>query len=107
MGVHVIGIFRPKPGKEEALATEIALHLPLLRQLGLATDAPSLVLRASDGCMLEHFEWVDQAAIDSAHSHPDVLAMWERYSACCEYVTLADLPNASSMFPEFEYVSSY
>ncbi len=107
MGVHVIGVFRPKPGMGEALATEIEQHVPILRRLGLATETPSLVLRASDGSMLEHFEWVDSEAIGTAHSHPEVLAMWERYSACCEYITLADLPNAGAMFPEFEFVATY
>ena len=33
--------------------------------------------------------------------------MWERYGACCDYGTLADLPNASTMFAEFEFVGSY
>lgn len=33
--------------------------------------------------------------------------MWERYGNCCDFGTLADLPNASSMFAEFEYVGSY
>jgi hypothetical protein len=33
--------------------------------------------------------------------------MWARYDQCCEYGTLADLPNAAVMFPEFEFIGSY
>jgi hypothetical protein len=107
MGIHVLAVYRPKPGKEAALEVEIVDHVPLLRRLGLATDHRSTALRASDGTVIEHFEWVDRAAIDAAHAHPDVLAMWSRYDDCCEYGALADLPNATTMFAEFEFIGSY
>jgi hypothetical protein len=63
------------------------------------------VLRAADGTLLEVFEWVSQAAIGAAHTKPAVLALWERYAACCDYVTLADLAEAKTMFPGFELVN--
>ncbi|MEZ5225221.1 MAG: hypothetical protein R2710_00700 [Acidimicrobiales bacterium] len=107
MGVHVIAVYRPKPGGQEALEAEVLDHVPLLRRIGLATDTPSLVLRAPDGTIIEHFEWASHDAIEAAHSHPEVLEMWGRYDACCEYGTLADLPNATTMFAEFEYVGRY
>lgn len=107
MGVHVVGLFRPKPGGEAQLAEVTADHLPILRSLGFATERPSLVLRGSDGTILEHFEWVDAAAIDAAHEHPEVHRLWARYEACCDYVTLGDLAEAGAMFPSFEYVGSY
>jgi len=49
---------------------------------------------------------VSQAAIDSAHTNPAVLALWERYAACCDYVTLGDLAEAGIMFPGFELVET-
>ena len=107
MGVHVVAVYRPKPGREAMLVAETERHVPLLRELGLATDSPSLVLRASDGSLVEHFEWVSQEAIAQAHEHADVAAMWGRYEECCTYGTLADLPNASALFAEFEYIGSY
>ena len=33
--------------------------------------------------------------------------MWGRYGSCCDYGTLADLPNAAAMFPEFEHLGTY
>lgn len=107
MGIHVMAVYIPKDGRDDALAAEMVAHVPLLRRLGLATDAKSSVLRAPDGTLVELFEWVDRAAIEAAHSHPEVLEMWSRYDGCCSYGTLADLPNATTMFPEFEWVGSY
>lgn len=105
MGVMVIALFRPKPGMAAALDACVADHLPILRAQGLATARPSLVLRAAEGSILEIFEWMSQAAIDSAHTNPAVLALWERYAACCDYITLGDLTEAGSLFPSFALVS--
>jgi hypothetical protein len=80
-------------------------HLPVLRAQALATDRPSTILRARDGTLIEIFEWVSQAAIDAAHANAEVGKLWARYEACCEYVTLADLPEAKEMFPGFEQVA--
>jgi hypothetical protein len=105
MGPIAIAVFRPKPGKEDDLLACAHDHLPVLRGEGLATQRAPLVLRASDGSLLEIFEWVSEAAVEAAHSNPRVLALWERYAACCDYVTLSDLPEAKAMFPHFELVT--
>jgi hypothetical protein len=47
---------------------------------------------------------VSQGAIDAAHDNPAVLALWQRYAACCDYVTLSDLAEAKTMFPGFALV---
>lgn len=104
MRTMVIALFRPKPGKDADLLACMRDHLPVLRAQGLATGRPSVVLRAADGTLLEIFEWVSQAAIDAAHANPAVLTLWERYAACCEYITLGDLAEAKAMFPGFELV---
>ena len=102
MGVMVMALFRPKPGMDDALMACMRDHMPVLRGQGLATDRPSTILRARDGTLVEIFEWVSQAAIDSAHSNPEVGKLWARYAACCDYVTLADMPEAREMFPGFK-----
>lgn len=107
MGNHVIAVYKPKQGKQSDLEQEVAAHVPELRRLGLATDAASTALRASDGTILEHFEWVSDAAINEAHEHPDVHKMWARFEECCTFATLGQLPNADAMFPNFEYLGSY
>ena len=102
-----MAVYRPKPGGQEALEEEMADHVPLLRRLGLATETASVALRAPDGTIVEYFEWVDHDAIAAAHEHPEVLEMWSRYEGCCTFGTLAELPNATTMFAEFELLGSY
>jgi hypothetical protein len=105
MGVMVMALFRPKAGKAGELMACMGDHLPVLRARGLATDRPSLVLRAKDGTLVEIFEWHSHAAIEAAHADPEVGKLWARYAACCDYVTLADLAESGAMFPEFELVT--
>jgi quinol monooxygenase YgiN len=104
MGHMVIAAFRPKPGKEADLLACTRDHLPILRGEDLVTERPSLVLRAQDGTIVEVFEWRSQAAVEAAHANPRVHALWQRYEACCDYVTLGDLPEAKALFPHFELV---
>jgi len=106
MGVMVMALFRPKQGKDAELMACMQDHLPVLRGQGLATERPSVILRAADGTLVEIFEWTSHAAIEAAHSNPVVGKLWQRYSACCDYVTLGDLAEARAMFPEFELVTT-
>lgn len=98
----VLASFRPRPGQEDALLAVVREHVPLLQRLGLATDRASLVMRAADGTIVEAFEWTGAAAIDAAHRHPEVLALWQRFEAACEYTSLKDLAEAKHPFAEFD-----
>ncbi len=101
MGDMVIVAYRPNPGCEEALLALTREHVPILRALGLATDRAPLALRAKDGVIVEVFEW-RPGAIAKAHDNPEVLAMWRRYDAVCEYMPLKDLSEAKDLFAQFE-----
>lgn len=105
MGVMVVALFRPKAGRESELLACMRDHQPVLRREGLVTDRPACVMRARDGTLLEVFEWKSPEAIDAAHGNARVHALWDRYAACCDYVTLADLVEAGEMFPGFEPVA--
>ena len=96
----VIVAYQPKQGKEEDLLQLTREHVPLLRAEGLATDHPVTACRATDGTIVEVFEWAPGGA-EQAHTNPAVLKLWERYAAACEIVTLASLPESSSMFASF------
>jgi quinol monooxygenase YgiN len=98
----VLASFKPRPGQEGALLAVVRGHVPTLQRLGLATDRASLVMRAADGTIVEAFEWRSAAAIDAAHQHPEVLAMWKEFEAACEYTSLKDLAEAQHPFAEFE-----
>jgi hypothetical protein len=102
MGRHVIVAYRPKPGQSAALDAAVAKHVTVLRERGLATDAPVTVLRAKDGTVVEIFEWVSAEAVERAHSDPAVQALWAEFNAACDYVPLASLPEAAQLFADFE-----
>ncbi len=101
MGDIVIAAYRPKAGQDAALLQLVKAHVPLLRRLGLATDRPATAMRAKDGTIVEVFEW-HTGAIAAAHENPDVLALWAKYDAVCDHVPLHDLPEARTLFAEFE-----
>ncbi len=100
----VIVAYRPKPGQEDVLLSELRDHAHFLRSEGLATDRPATLMRAKDGAMIEIFEWASPAAIEQAHANPRVQAMWARFAACCDYAPLNSLAEAGDMFAEFEPV---
>ena len=104
MGRFVIVAYRPRPGQEARLLELTREHLPLLRSLGLATDRESYVMRATDGTIIEVFEWKSAEAISAAHHNPVWAAMCGRYSEACEYVRLEKLSECKNMFAEFEPV---
>ena len=104
MGRIVIALFKPKPGKEEQLQAVINDRLPLLRRLDMATDRPNITMRAKNGTILDVSEWVDDDAIDRAHEHPEIHALWARFEECCTYETLQSLDEVAGMFPTFDAV---
>jgi len=99
--VMVIASFRPLSGQAEALHAVVREHVPTLQRLGLATHRPPMAMQAGDGTVVEVFEWASAEAIEQAHSHPEVLAMWQRFAAACEYVHLGGLAEAAHPFSEF------
>jgi hypothetical protein len=101
----VIAIYRPRPGKEEELAALLREHVPLLRDEGLATNRPVVLLRSrQDGSYLEIFEWASPEAMERAHRNPRVLALWEHFAGASEYLPFASLHEATALFPSFEAV---
>jgi hypothetical protein len=101
MGRIVIACYKPKAGKEKALRALIVDHVPTLRRIGLVTDRAPTLMEAKDGTLVEVFEWASAEAIQSAHGHPAVLRMWEEYGKVCDYVPVAQVPEAAQLFSEF------
>ena len=104
VGNFVIAVYKPHQGKEEALLEVLKDHLPILRKEKLATDFPPLHLRATNGTVLEIFEWVSDEAVRSAHTNPVVLKLWERFNQVCDYDKLSGLKEAATIFPHFERI---
>lgn len=102
MGVVVIACYRPKQDKAEELLALVREHVLSLREVGLVTDRAPIAMRASDGTVLEVFEWASPQAIERAHADPAVQDLWRRFGEVCEYVPLADVPGANAPFAGFD-----
>ncbi len=100
--IIVICTYRPKPGNETELLEIVKEHVPILRNLGLATDRAVHIMKASDGSIVEVFEWVSQKAIDDAHHNPVVLEMWKKFEAACTYESISNLEESKHPFSEFK-----
>jgi quinol monooxygenase YgiN len=102
MAVISIAAYRPRAGKEQDLLAAVRDHMPVLRGEHLVTNRPPYVMRAQDGTIVEVFEWNSDDAIDQAHSNPEVLKLWDRFNAACEYIPLVNLAECKEMFASFE-----
>jgi quinol monooxygenase YgiN len=99
--IVVVG-YRPKPGREAEVLELVRSRVPTLAREGLVTDRLPVVMRSRDGTIIEVSEWKSEEAIAAAHSNPNVLAMWDRFYAACEFVPLEALPEAGELFAGFE-----
>jgi quinol monooxygenase YgiN len=101
MGRIVIACYRPKPGQQDALRALMRSHVATLRAINLVTERRPITMEAKDGTFVEVFEWASAEAIQAAHSHPVVLKMWEEYGKVCDYVPVAQVAEAATLFSEF------
>jgi len=101
MGILVIACYRPHTDKHDELDAEVRAHVPALRELGLVTDRPPVIMRSADGTVVEVFEWMSQHAIDQAHDSPEVQDLWARFATVCDYVPVAQVPEAAEIFSGF------
>jgi quinol monooxygenase YgiN len=104
MGSISVACYKPKPGSEKALVELVREHLPPLRAQGLVTERAPIVMRTTDGTIVEIFEWVSQEAITGAHTNPAVLELWKRFEALCSYETPSHLVEFQNMFAHFEAI---
>ncbi|MGI9325562.1 MAG: hypothetical protein ACR2PZ_10110 [Pseudomonadales bacterium] len=84
----VICQYRVARGNEGAFEELLSKHWPTLHRLGLVTDDPSTHYRGQEQdngepIYFEIFDWL-QDAVDRAHEHPEVMAIWEPMDQLCE-----------------------
>ncbi len=100
----VIASYKPREGKDEGMKEVLRNHMPILRNEGLITDFPAIVLKANDGSYIEIFEWKTQEAINQAHQSENVLALWKRFEEVCTYINLSDIEERKNLFASFQPV---
>lgn len=106
MGRIVIAAFRAHEGKEDQLLQVLEERMPLMRRLGLATERQRVTMRSRDGTIIDVSEWTSAEAICKAHETPEVLELWQKFDACCDYVKLDSLSEVGEDFATFEALES-
>lgn len=100
----VICTYRVRVGEEAAFEALLSRHVPMLREIGLATDYTVSHFKSldedKDGGYVyrEIFEWTDKKAVEDAHHSPEVMAIWEPMGQLCE--ERGGMP--AMQFPHFE-----
>jgi hypothetical protein len=84
----VICHYRVAPGNEPSFEALLNDHWPTLHRLGLVTDHPPAQFKGQEQdnsrpIYYEIFHWHD-GAVDRAHEHPEVMAIWEPMDQLCE-----------------------
>ena len=102
MGSISVACYKPRPGSEDALLALVREHQRPLRAEGLVTDRAPIVMRTTNGTIVEIFEWTSPEAIAGAHHNPVVLDLWKRFEAVCTYETPSNLAEFQNMFAHFE-----
>ena len=106
MGKVVIAIYRPKEGKEKELLELVTEeHMQVLRSQDLVTGREPVVMRASDGAIIEIFEWKSAEAVGQAHTNPEVAKLWEKFSAVSDYEIPININEFHNPFSEFEPIN--
>lgn len=92
-------VYRPKPDHADQLFAILQKHGPILQSVGLISDEPVRLYRATDlrregtaePYFVEIFQWKDEKASDLAHQMPEVMAVWETMGPHMQNMTLTTL----------------
>jgi quinol monooxygenase YgiN len=103
--VLAFATYKPKAGQDKALLELVKKHLPILRELQLATDRSNYIAKSKDGTIIEVFEWTSMNAINAAHQHPAVANIWEKMTMIADFIPMNSLPEAGRPFPGFEILT--
>jgi hypothetical protein len=101
MGKIVIATYKPKEGKEKILDRLVRDHVKVLRNQGLATLRPPMIMKSGDGTVVEVFEWISKQAIEDAKNNKDVQEYWAKYKEVCEILPVSALIESNTSFSEF------
>lgn len=102
MSLYAIACYRPKDGQADALLRIVREHHPALLAEGLVTAMAPCVMHASNGSLIEVFEWESTQSKNSAHENAAVRAIWNRMSACADFPPLSALDETQRPFASFQ-----
>lgn len=102
MGILVICSYRPHPGHEDEARALMQAHVPLLREHDLITDRPVVQGVATDGELVEIFEWESVEKSRGAPAIAEIGNHWKAMSAVMDFVPMAQLAECQHAFAHFE-----
>jgi hypothetical protein len=100
--VTMLVIYKAKQGAEDALYALVEKHWPTLNELGLVTQQPPKIWRATgkDGRVswVEIFQWKDGSSSGIAHQSPEVMSIWEPMGAVLDDLQLLQIDPVTTDF---------
>jgi hypothetical protein len=102
MGMIAIGAYRVHEGQEENLLEALRQDMVTMREEGLISEWPGMILKAGTDVFLQIVEWADEDAPARSSSNEQVMAVWTKKRTLSEYISLSQIPGAERLFPSFE-----
>jgi quinol monooxygenase YgiN len=96
-----MALYQPHVGKEEQLNDVLKKHIKTLEAENLITSREPIRAVASDGTVIEIFEWKSEQAKDAAHESPVVMKVWNEIMEIAEIKSLSSLEESKHPFPNF------
>jgi hypothetical protein len=90
----VFVLYRAKPGKLGQLRAKLGGHAPVLRQKGLLSEQPEIIIDLGEACFMEIVEWKSEDSAERAHDMPEVQAIWGAFGELADFVSFSDLPKS-------------
>lgn len=101
MGIIVIAHYQPNEGKKDDFIDLIREHQRTLLEEGLITSREFIEMEATDGTLLELFEWESEDASRAAHTNEKVQSIWARMGEIGSFPMAKDLEEYNSPFAHF------
>ena len=104
MGMIAIGAYRVHEGREDEFLEALRQDLVTMREEGLISDWPAMILKAGTNVYLQLVEWADEDAPGRSSSNERVMAIWTKKRILSDYLSLSEVPGAERLFPSFEEI---
>ena len=104
MGMIAIGAYRVHADHEEPFLEALRQDIVTMREEGLISDWPAMILKAGTDVFLQMVEWADDGAPARSSSNDRVMAVWTQKRTHADYLSLSQVPGADRLFPSFEEI---
>lgn len=97
-------VYKPWKDKSKELIDSLLANIPVMRKLGLVTDREQIVAQSKDGCIIQIFEWREEASEEQAMAHPVVQEMWMKVSKMSEFKKPMDIAEFQEQLSKFDTI---